>query len=731
MAKELQKLGCQLAYGGTNTHMLLIDLDSIKKKSGVPLKGDIASNILDICGITCNKNALPGDETGARPRGIRFGTTILSQQGLGQKEMQKIARLIYKVLDNIQTFKVIGTSGELSRGKLNLDVIEEVKNEVRKLLKSVDQEKKSKDSSIEIIGERAAAFLQHVIVHDIYQLRPGAAFNTVLLDAKGKIIDEVVIKQLPDKKTGDAHYLIATHSNKTDTILTWLTGLSDGYILFDEDDIYAKIDGPVAIRKAPSEKLKVKNEGSKKSYDLTKPYFIGQSTLLKKSQPKTDNQKLTTFEYIPYEGEPRKTYFYEEHLQLTKKQFMVPFAGWSMPVWYTRASEEHLAVRQAAGLFDVSHMGRFRIKGKYATRFLDLVTTNYVPKLLDGQAHYSYILDADGHIMDDIFLYKIAEDDYILVCNAANAEKIGQWLHAVNEKKVLIDNKHPARQIEGSVTITDIRDPAAGDAQLVNIALQGPNSLKILLKLSGSQAETSKLRNLKKSHFDEFLALSSPSSGGKFGGIWALVTRTGYTGEDIGFEIFVKHTAAVKFWNLLLTEGKEFGIQPCGLAARDSLRTEAGLPLYGHELNGQHKVSATEAGYGSFIKRHKGFFIGRKAYIDQENKQEKEVARFEIKTPGARLIKPDDPISDKKTGHRVGIVTSCTLVPNLDGQSGGKQVGMVHIDQNLIQEGKSLGVSPTRVKRNKDTGIEEKILLDEVTAEIVSRFPLRQETVDF
>ncbi|MCK5578013.1 MAG: aminomethyltransferase family protein, partial [Planctomycetes bacterium] len=217
----------------------------------------------------------------------------------------------------------------------------------------------------------------------------------------------------------------------------------------------------------------------------------------------------------------------------------------------------------------------------------------------------------------------------------------------------------------------------------------------------------------------------------KFGGIWALVTRTGYTGEDIGFEIFVKHTAAVKFWNLLLTEGKEFGIQPCGLAARDSLRTEAGLPLYGHELNGQHKVSATEAGYGSFIKRHKGFFIGRKAYIDQENKQEKEVARFEIKTPGARLIKPDDPISDKKTGHRVGIVTSCTLVPNLDGQSGGKQVGMVHLDQNLIQEGKSLGVSPTRVKRNKDTGIEEKILLDEVTAEIVSRFPLRQETVDF
>ena len=135
LADEFQKLGFQLAYGGTNTHLVLIDLDSLKGGSGIPPKGDIASNILDICGITCNKNALPGDETGARPRGLRFGTTVLSQLGMGSSEMKKIAQLVHYVLSNIKTFTVMSHSGEIVRGKIDLEVMEKARAEVDKLVK--------------------------------------------------------------------------------------------------------------------------------------------------------------------------------------------------------------------------------------------------------------------------------------------------------------------------------------------------------------------------------------------------------------------------------------------------------------------------------------------------------------------------------------------------------------------------------------------------------------------
>mgnify|MGYP001560716583 CR=1 FL=1 len=747
LAESFKELGLTLAYGGTNTHMVLLDLSQLAGLNSA-LTGDIASNILDLCGITCNKNALPGDETGARPRGIRFGTTILTQHGMRPAEMKKIARLVHQVLTSIKTFKVFSPAGEICRGKISLEIMEEVKTEVQKLLgnsrlnkKRQAPDLKSKIYNLEIIGERAPAFLQSITAHDIFSLGPGQAVDTFLLDSSGKTIDEVIIRRLPDKPTGDAHYIMMTHSEKAEMLLTWLNGLSDGYILFDETDVYAKVEGPVVVRRmAKGEggmgKAKIKSKKSAfriphSEFDFRKPYFIGQNALLRKDRlPVTDDRLL--FKHQPYQGEPRKTYLYEEHLKLTKKQFMIPFAGWSMPVWYTRASEEHLAVRQAAGLFDVSHMGRFQIKGKYATRFLDLVTTNYVPKLRPGQAHYSYILDPAGQIMDDIFLYKLAEDDYILVCNAANAEKISQWLRSVNQKSISIDNENPARCIEGQVEITDIRDTAAGDAQLVNIALQGPNSLKILLKLSDSSlsrcnigagaSQISKLRRLEKSHFAEF----------KFNGIWVLATRTGYTGEEIGFEIFVKPTEAATFWNSLLDGGKEFGLKPCGLAARDSLRTEAGLPLYGHELNGVYNITSTEAGYGAFIKRHKPFFIGRKSYLLRESTLEKkQIVRFEIKTSGTRMVKPEDMVVEQQSNEQIGVVTSCTLVPQIGtrgsseiGTSQNIQVGMAYLNQASIKKGVKVSIFRSATGPNN-----EKVLLSD-NALMVSRFPMRKELAD-
>lgn len=719
LADTFKKLGLKLAYGGTNTHMVLVDLDAIKPASGVPLKGDIASNILDICGITCNKNALPGDETGTHPRGIRLGTSMLTQRGMGPAEMKQIAQLVHKVLINIKTFKVIGPLGELARGKISLEIIEEVKAEVAKLVKSFGKRAEPAqpiNKNMEIIGERATTFLQQVTTLNIFALKAGDVIQTGLLNSKGQLISEVRLQRLNDTPRHDAHYLLQTPADKYNTILTWLTGLSDGYILFDEDDLFAKIDGPVVIRETDKkvEDRKQKAESKEIQYDSSKPYFIGQRHINGKA-----GKTKAEFKFTPPTDEPKHTLLYEEHLKYTKKQFMIPFAGWSMPVWYTRASEEHQVVREAAGLFDVSHMGRMEIKGEYSTRFLDLVTTNFVSKLNIGDAQYSYILDPDGRVMDDIFIYYLGINRYLMVVNAANAEKIKQWLEAVNEHRVIIDRAHPDREVEGSVTITDLRpapdNPIPLDIGTVNVALQGPRSLETLLRLTKDSRTIQRLINLKRSQTAEV----------ELGGIKALVARTGYTGEKLGFEITTAASAAVRFWNMILDKGRDLGVRPTGLAARDSTRTEAGLPLYGHELAGTHDIIPTECGYGSFVKRHKTFFIGREAYLKREARSTHGIVRFEITAEGARTIKPHDPVVDRK-GEYIGSVTSCTLV-------GGKQTGLAYVDKTYTQTPTRIAIFPLPAKADKllpekskkELQAGDKVLLAE-TAQIVERFPLRQ-----
>ncbi|MFH1231085.1 MAG: glycine cleavage system aminomethyltransferase GcvT [Planctomycetota bacterium] len=650
LADEFRKLGFTLAYGGTNTHLLLIDLDSIKTLSDVLLKGDVASDILDLCGITCNKNALPGDETGARPRGIRFGTTILSQLGMGKNEMVKIAHLVYDVLTNIQTFTVISHSGEIVRGKINIQIMEKVRTEIDKLLGNKIESKKLKENVIEVRGERATAFLQSLVNDNLYQLKAGQSIKAILKYDVGKSTGINTILKFQQSDNRNQVYWLMPSQKEIDKIFRYFKGLSDGYISFDNEDIYTKVEGPVVVRVL---------KASMKTTQTTLP----QSQYYLKSE----------FIYKPYTGEPRKTSLYEEHLKLTKPQFIVPFAGWLMPLWYTRASEEHQAVRSAAGLFDVSHMGKLEISGYYATRFIGLVTTNYVPKLKIGQSHYSYILDPDGNIMDDILLYYLSEDKYLMVVNAANKEKIHQWLDAVNSHQFIIDRNNPNREMENSVVI---RDMAQQDI-IVNVALQGPAGLKILLRLTSDKESAKELRRLKKTFFIS-LELS---------GIKSLIARTGYTGEDIAYEIFVPQEYAVRFWNLLLDTGKDLGLKPCGLAARDSLRTEAGLPLYGHELAGNKSITPAEAGYGAFIKRHKPFFIGRTTYIKKEQQLQNKIVRFKITTPNARAIKTGDAVL-LNGSNKIGVVTSCTLAQNA-------QIGLALIEKKYANEGSTLQVIPT------------------------------------
>jgi aminomethyltransferase len=251
----------------------------------------------------------------------------------------------------------------------------------------------------------------------------------------------------------------------------------------------------------------------------------------------------------------------------------IDFGGWDLPVHFSSIQKEHDAVRMQAGLFDVAHMGEVRVTGGEALAFLQHLTTNDVSQLEVNQAQYSLMCYPDGGVVDDLLVYKLAADHYMLVINASNIDKDIAWLRQHVPSDVLLEN------------ISDVT---------ALLALQGPLALQILQRLTAVE-----LSSIQSYHFLPDIAV---------GGVNALVSRTGYTGED-GFELYVRSEDAIGLWELLLAEGQAEGLIPTGLGARDTLRFEARLPLYGQELSAA--ITPIEAGVGFFVKLDKGDFIGR------------------------------------------------------------------------------------------------------------------------
>lgn len=269
----------------------------------------------------------------------------------------------------------------------------------------------------------------------------------------------------------------------------------------------------------------------------------------------------------------KRTPLYEQHKQLGAKT--VEFSGWEMPVQYTGIVDEHMATRNAAGLFDISHMGQIDVRGPDALSFLQSIATQDVASIPEGLSNYALLCYPDGGIVDDIFIYHLPES-YLVVVNASNADKDFGWMQ-----------QHTAGF---EVDLANISD------QTALLALQGPAAERILAPLLDVDATTIPFHGVVR---------------GRLGGdVPAIVARTGYTGED-GFEIFVDNQHAVQVWDKLLEQGRPHGLKPVGLGARDSLRFEPKLALYGHEIGAQ--INPYEAGLGWVVKLDKGPFVGREA----------------------------------------------------------------------------------------------------------------------
>ncbi|OAT74588.1 glycine cleavage system aminomethyltransferase GcvT [Parageobacillus thermoglucosidasius] len=333
----------------------------------------------------------------------------------------------------------------------------------------------------------------------------------------------------------------------------------------------------------------------------------------------------------------------------------IDFGGWELPVQFSSIKEEHEAVRTRAGLFDVSHMGEFVVKGNDSLSFLQRMMTNDIAKLGNGRAQYTLMCYEDGRTVDDLLIYKKADGHYLLVVNAANTEKDFAWL-----------NEH----LVGDVELVNISQ------EIAQLALQGPLAEKVLQKLTNT-----KLSAIQFFSFQDDVNIN---------GVKALVSRTGYTGED-GFEIYCRAEDAVALWDTILAAGKEEGVLPCGLGARDTLRFEAALPLYGQELS--KDITPIEAGLGFAVKTNKNAdFIGK----DVLKKQKEEgTAR---KLIGIEMIDKGIPRQGYKVfanGEEIGFITTGTQSPTLK-----KNIGLALIKSEFAEVNTELEIE-IRSKRLK------------------------------
>jgi aminomethyltransferase len=331
----------------------------------------------------------------------------------------------------------------------------------------------------------------------------------------------------------------------------------------------------------------------------------------------------------PIAATPRKTALNAAHRALKAK--MVDFGGWDMPVEYSGGlMAEHLAVRSGVGLFDVSHMGEIRFRGPGALAAIQHITMNDASRLQDGQAHYSALLTPEGTFVDDILVHRLSQDDYLLVVNAGTKDKDYAWI----------------RGQVGERQLVQISDDSDSYSQL---AVQGPRALETLQKLTG--VDLAAIRN----YWFTFGEVCDVPH--------VLIARTGYSGED-GFELYLPADEATtkKVWNTLLDAGAEFGIRPCGLGARNTLRLEAGMPLYGHEIS--DTINPFESGHDHWLKLDKGEFIGREALlaVQAAGGPKRKLVALEMVERG--IARDGYPVLDLE-GHEIGVVTSGSPAPFL------------------------------------------------------------------
>ena len=707
LAATFQKNGVRVPYQGTDSHLTLIDCKSFRGPDGVPLNGDLAARILDLVGIVVNRNTIPGDRSALTASGVRMGTTWLTQRGFVEQDFETIANLITDLFRSTTPYLMCARAGKKTRAKVDFNALTRISSNVRDLADAkpcmqavstrhslphyffIDDKFEGAHTAFEISGEKVRSFLGFLLTSDIEALRPGDSqptqMHTTMGDVEGVLTCQGLIR-----------FILTVPSAQAGLAGAWINGISSGFVWYDQD-LCHRIPGPVSIILTDP----VRNPTlTGEAVCLDKPYFVGMPAAGEKSA-------LPEFSWQEPADQPlKRTRLYDTHVALGAK--IIPFAGWELPVWYSSVLEEHNATRTAAGLFDVTHMGVFQAEGPDASLFLDSVCSNDIISLRVGESLYTHFMDPHANVIDDLLVYRRGKEKYLVVVNAANEAKDWTWLNAVREGTVLVDPDRPWVRSPGRhVNLRNLKDPKEGADMRVDIALQGPLSRDILLRLA-EPVEQKNILRLNRTQLCE----------SKLMGLDVVVSRTGYTGEKMSFELFVHPDKASQLWDAIMQAGEPLGLKPCGLGARDSLRTEAGLPLYGHEMGGDFNLTISEAGFLPYVKMNTTWFIGRSAFRGRERQRAGVVIRFRFDEKGVRMAHHGDPVVDAK-GKTVGKVTSCAI----DQQ--GYLTGQAFVEVKAALEGSQIFIyqsaSDKVQKAPAELTIGDKVTLPGA-ATIISRF---------
>ncbi|MCA9951894.1 MAG: serine hydroxymethyltransferase, partial [Anaerolineales bacterium] len=436
LAQQLETHGIRIVGGGSENHLLLIDTKSVTY-NGEHLSGDMAARILDVVGIVLNRNTIPGDRGALNPTGLRLGTVWVSQLGFGNDEIDLLAEAIATVLQGCKPYTYMAPGGKIDRrAKVDYQALLRGRAIVRQLRGVPDP--KPAGQLVHVRGPEATQFLNHALASDVLALEDEGMQRTQLFG------DDLHLEGVVYRENPTSYFLRFSDAENAQAAVEWLTALSDGYV--DFGDIYAKLSGPVVVvgmgkgiadtilsvgdvldtvSGAFGKLLKRDEEEDEVETAVvpTKPFFIG-------CEQFDADDPLPAFTWQePADSPLKRTTLYETHKALGGR--VIPFAGYEMPVWYSSVSEEHAAVREAAGLFDATHMGTFEVSGPHALEFLETVTTNDVSTLAVGQSHYTYFLFPNGDVVDDLMVYRRGANNYMLVVNASNNDKDWAWLNAV------------------------------------------------------------------------------------------------------------------------------------------------------------------------------------------------------------------------------------------------------------------------------------------------------------
>ncbi len=679
LADHLQARGFHIGFGGTDTHLINLDCKTIKGRDGTLLTGDMAARILDIAGIVVNANTLPGDKLTAKASGIRLGTPWITQRGLVESDIVLISDIIADLLTATEPYTVASSGKSQTRVKIAFDVIEQAKIRIRTINEKCGRHnekngsnypffyysddfsiiEKDKIITFTLTGQKIRQVINYLLPleKEVIPLKSSIQTNIFIDGHEEECVFTVI---------DDHAFQLGFKAGIAGKVAAWLRDLSDGFVYFDED-LEKRIPGPFMVNVSePS----VKSLSEIKFTQSVKPFYIGLSPNIQESAQNPSHPPFIWKQ--PSDAKLRRTPLYDWHINHSGK--IVPFAGWEMPVWYSSVVEEHLATRKAAGLFDVSHMGVYQAEGIDALSFLDSVCGNDISSLEVGESCYTHFLDPDANVIDDLLVYYHNPNEYLVVVNASNDDKDFAWLNAVKDGIVKVNNERPWSLCFGrKVTLRNLRDPREKEGMRVDLAIQGPLSRQILIKAGFDAEGIRKINQLKRTQLCHAL----------WEGHDLIISRTGYTGEKMAFEIFLHPDDSVIFWEKLIEAGSPLGLKPCGLGSRDSLRTEAGLPLYGHEMGGELNLSVAEAGFDSYVKTYKPWFIGRNSFIEKEKNRDGVVIRFRFEQQRVRMAHNGDPVLNDK-GKVIGVVTSCAVDSNefLTGQA--------FIDKQFSEEGTPL-----------------------------------------